>query len=1130
MKVKILSTVALTVLLIVSSTVSVFAQYYSFGKNRVQYEDFQWRYIQSKHFDVYYYGEKNYELAEFSAKSIESAYKQLSEDFNHEISNRISLIVYDSHNDFSQTNVVNLPTSAEGIGGVTDKMKNRMTVPFTGDYADFRRTLHHELVHAVFNDMFFGGTINSIIRNNIQLQFPLWFEEGLAEYTALGWDTNTDMYIRDAVINNYLPPIQYLSGYYAYRGGQALWNFIVEEYGRQKIAEILQRIKTTRSIEAGIQQSLGLNLQELNKVWQDALQERYYPEVAERERADMIATLLTKRGQFGTYNTSPAISPQGDKVAFITNQRGYFDVVAISAINGKKLKTLIRGEDNPDFEELNILNPNIAWSPDGGKIAISTKSKGRDDIALIDYNTLKVDKLRFPNLDAIGSIAWSPDGTKLAFDGNIGPYQDIFVYNLESKKLINITGDFYSDMQPAWSDNSEYVYFTSDRGDRVDFHTYTLNFDLLGDESIYQTDIYRAGLGNQKGTRLTNTPAWSEKNPQSTRDGRLIFISDKNGIQNIYEFNLDTRTSAPLTNLQTGASQISISGDGSRLALNSINEGYLDIFLLRSPFNRKRAEDLSQNYWAQRRASESITQRVPATKYAREMFADGLKLSEPVISEGVKAGKDAPEQGEEMDDQKTEEAGQEESKEIDFRNYVFSTEVMEDSTLVLEDIESFSPENNITEDGRFQPKKYRLKFSTDIAYNPTFVASTYGSAAQTQFLISDLLGDHQIALGTNFVTDLRNSDYSIQYGYFKNRTNWFVSYFHTSRRYQTIFGELIRFRTFGGGLNVQYPLDKFKRLDFGFSAMGITRDYNSVRDSFSGFSGGGNQPDNQKSVFFYPEAIFTDDRTLPGFLTPQSGNRYSIGLSGSPGVGENAPLFASVLGDYRHYFPLGQNSGQRYSFALRASGAASVGRDKQTYFMGGRLGWINQQFSDNGLGFDRLTDSFFTVPALPVRGYAYNSIYGSNFSLINAEFRFPLFAAVVPGALPILPFYNITGAAFFDVGTAWGQPISYNFSSNGTQYEIVDADGNTINNSSSLNFKVAEQRSANLARPINTNSTPLQLASPINYLDGDILIGAGFGLRTIVFGLPFRYDIGWPYGRNGFGDSGIHYFSIGIDF
>jgi Tol biopolymer transport system component len=1102
----IVSTITLFLLSAILAPAS--AQYFSFGKNRVVYEDFEWRYIQSQHFDIYYYGAKNYELAEFSAKSIESAYKQLSEDFNHQISNRIPLIIYDSHNDFSQTNVVNLPVNAEGIGGVTDKMKNRMTVPFTGDYADFRRTLQHELVHAVFNDMFYGGTINSIIRNNIQLVFPLWFEEGLAEYMALGWDTNTDMYVRDAVINNYLQPLQYLSNYFAYRGGQSFWNFVEEEYGRQKIAEILQRIKTTRSVEAGLQQSIGLNLEELSDAWENALEERYYPEVAERERTKEIARLLTERGKFGSYNTSPAISPQGDKIAFITNKRGYFDVVAISAVNGDRLKTLIRGEDNPDFEELNILNPNITWSPDGKKLALSTKSRGRDDIAIVSYSSGEVERIDLPGIDAIASVAWSPDSKKIAFDGNIGPYQDIFVYNLETKNLDNITGDFFTDMQPEWGENSESIYFTSSRGDNLDLHTYTLDYDLLSEDILYETDIYRVFINDGQVERITNTPGWSEKNAQVTADGRLIFISDENGIQNIYQFDSDTDTSIPLTNLQSGAVQISLSGDGSRLAFNSINEGYLDIFVMRNPFQRQKDEALSKNYWAQRRATESLEERVPAIRYAQQMYSNGLAAVEEPEEEMVEETTDS-EDGQVNDD--TSENG-----DIDFRNYVFSTEVIEDTTLVLEDVENFNPVDNTTGDNRFQPKEYRLRFSTDIAYNPTFTASTYGSAAQTQFIISDLLGDHQIAFGTNFVTDLRNSDYSLQYGYLKNRTNWFVSYFHRSVRYQTFFGEIIRFRTFGGSVNAQYPINKFKRFDFSLSGMGVTRDYNAVNDLYLGASNVGELDGNEKSVFLYPEVKFTSDHTLPGFITPQGGRRYSIGLSGSPGIGIDAPAFASVLGDFRQYINLGARN---YSIALRASGAASLGPDEQTYFMGGQLGWINQKFNENGLSFDRLTDSFFTIPALPVRGYAYNTTYGSNFSLINAEFRFPLFAAIVPGAIPILPFYNVTGIAFVDFGAAWGQTIDYGF---------LDENRNPIINDAKLDFKLAEERlSSFIADPQNPNNLA-QFEAP--YYEGDLLLGAGFGLRTIVFGLPFRYDVGWPYGTDGFGEDPIHYFSLGIDF
>lgn len=1095
MKVRIL--LAVIIGMIVSTT--GYAQYFSYGKNRVQYEDFEWRYLQSKHFDIYYYGSKNYKLAEFASMSVESAYKQLKDDFDYELSDRISVIIYDSHNDFSQTNVVNLPISAEGIGGVTDKLKNRMTIPFGGNYGDFRRTIHHELVHAVFNDMFYGGSLNSIIQNNIQLVFPLWFEEGLAEYTALGWDTNTDMFIRDAVINNYLAPIRYLNGYYAYRGGQSLWNYIVEEYGREKIAEILQSIRTSRSVEYGLTTSLGMNIDELSKAWTEALKKRYYPEVAERQRADALATLLTKRGDYGTYNTSAAISPQGDKIAFITNSRGYFDVVVISTINGRKLKTIIRGEDNPDFEELNILNPNLTWSPDGSKIALSTKTKGRDDIAIIDYNTKEIKKLKFPNIDAIGSVSWSPDGSKLAFDGNIGPFQDIFVYQFNDKTLINLTKDIYSDTEPAWSSDSKSVFFVSDRGESVTLGETVKTNTLFKRNSIYQTDIYEVTIGNSYASQITNTPSWNETQPITTQTGKVLFISDENGIQNLKELNVRTRTTIPITNLQTGISQVSISADGSKLAFNAINSGYLDIFLLKTPLNREIGKPISNNYWANRRASESQGQRVPATKYAQDLFQEGV-VSITEVEEKEKIQADS------LSGKK------EDGKNIDFRNYVFADDVIQDSTIYLKDVEAFTVKDNLTEDGRYVPQEYRLKFDVDIAYSPSFVASTYGSYALTQFIISDLLGDHQIALGTNFVFDLRESDYNIQYGNFKNRTNYFVSYFHTSRKYQSFFGELIRYRTYGLGGTIQYPFDKFKRLDLNLTFLNVDLDFNSVTNRPSR-SPNGTADRSDNSRFFYPELIFTDDKTKPGYITPSGGYRYSIGISGSPVIGKTAPEFASVLADLRKYFDLGS----RYAIALRYSGGASIGKDAQNYFLGGKLGWINQQYSNNGFSFDRITDNFFTVPALPLRGFEFNSVNGNNFSLINAEFRFPLFAAVIPGAIPILPLYNVTGVAFLDAGTAWGQRMDYNLLTE------KDVNSELAVNGKELDFTVAKEIVGYL--PNGDGSF-----SEFTYLDGDILIGGGFGLRSILFGLPFGYDIGWQYDRTGFKSGAVHYFSIGIDF
>ncbi|NGP86767.1 peptidase MA family metallohydrolase [Fodinibius halophilus] len=1100
------------------------AQYLSFGKNRVQYKDFDWKYIQSEHFDIYYYESKNYDLANFTAYSLEAALKQYRDDFDHEIADRIQVIIYDSHNDFSQTNVVPLPVDAEGIGGVTDPYKNRITMPFGGDWTKFRSTLHHELEHAVINDMFYGGSVQSRLSGNA-LQIPLWFNEGMAEYTSLGWDTNTDMFIRDAVINNYLPPIPRLGGFFAYRGGQSVWNFIAEEYGRQKITEIMQNLKSSRNIELTFERTMGLDMEELSERWKDYYRKRYLPEVANREKISSFAENLTERDKRGVYDTSPAISPQGDKIAMITNERGYFDVVVISAITGKKIKTLIKGEDNINFEELNILNPNLTWSPDGTKIALSTKSKGEDNLAIVDYNTGKVKMIRFPKVDAIGSVAWSPDGDKIAFDGNIGPYQDIYVYNLQSKEFNNVTNDVISDYNPAWGGDSETIYFTSTRGDEVTLNSVKNSSRLLLDDDLYSTDIYAVTMGDAKAKRLTKTPKWNEQQPATTHDGRLFYVSDENGISNIYQIDLSDRTSNPITDLQTGVRQMSISADGSRLAVNSINEGDLDIFMVQSPLSRKKNAPLEPNHWAKRRAQETEAERVPATGYVRAMLTSN-SLSETSLTDKV-ADKVDPMPKEAVVDTlaKTAEAKQDttqqtgqESENIDFRNYVFESSVEEDSVFKEKylDAAKFDLEGNKTEDGRYQPQKYRLKFSTDLIFAGGNFSTSYGTYGITQIQFSDLLGNHQISFGSNLNLDLRNSTYFLQYGYLKERTDWLFSFFHNSNNFQDFSGRLYRFRSYGGAINMRYPFDKFRRIDVSLSMLGLAQDYTVAFQDIS---------ENLTSTFLHPQVTYTTDRTLRGFITPRAGSRYSLSITGSPPLTGSTPEFISVLGDYRKYF----NLGSRYSFAVRGSGAASFGKESQNFFMGGMLGWINQKYSNQSLPIEELSDQFFTQPALPLRGHPYNATYGDKYTLLNAEFRFPLFAALLPGPVPILPLYNLTGIAFVDAGMAWGKDIPLEvFNSQGQNEKIA-----TLNDKD-LNFAIGEQ----VTYYVNRGTSDIKKEPPANpddyfevpAVEGDILMGAGFGLRTILFGFPLRYDVGWPYYRNGFGDDPIHYVTIGIDF
>jgi len=145
---------------------NTFAQ---FGKNKVQYKVFDWKYIQTKHFDIYF-TQGGKDIAEFTAIAAESSLVSLSNNLDYHISNRVPIIVFNSHNEFQQNNVIDeyLP---EGVGGVTELFKNRIVIPFEGKYESFRHVIHHELLHAFMNDMFYGGNLQNIVSKKYQLSY-----------------------------------------------------------------------------------------------------------------------------------------------------------------------------------------------------------------------------------------------------------------------------------------------------------------------------------------------------------------------------------------------------------------------------------------------------------------------------------------------------------------------------------------------------------------------------------------------------------------------------------------------------------------------------------------------------------------------------------------------------------------------------------------------------------------------------------------------------------------------------------------------------------------------------------------------------------------------------------------------
>jgi Tol biopolymer transport system component len=1064
------------------------AQEEEFGKNKVQYTRFRWSYIQTDHFDIYFSDGGDY-LAEFTATAAESAYASLSKSFRYQLVNRVPIIVYNSHNDFQQTNVVS-EYLEEGIGGVTELFKNRVILPFEGGYAKFRHVIHHELSHAVLNDMFYGGSIQSIISNNITLQLPLWFNEGLAEYEALKWDTDSDMFLRDATVHEYLPPINQLYGYFAYRGGQSLWWYIAGKYGDQKVGEILNRIKSTRSVEAGFKGSLGLTMEELNERWQKEMKVIYWPDIAKREEPMDYSRRLTDTRKDGSfYNTSPAISPQGDKVAFISNRNEYFDVFIMNASDGTIIQKLVDGQTTNNFEELHLLTPGMSWSPDGKRIAISSKAGEQDAIFLIDVATGEQEQLSF-NLSGIFSIDWSPKGDEIAFVGNKTSQSDIFVYNLKTKKLVNLTDDIYSDERPAWSPDGKKLFFSSDRGEVVSHDSTDIRFH---DYSSY--DIYSIDVATRNIERLTDWSRSNQGSPVVSPDGKkILFVSDRNGINNIYELNLVTNKWRPITNSLSGDYQLTLSHDGSKLVFSSLINGGFNLFLMRSPFDRdiKTAELEPTEYFKVLYPGAKEQEKAVAGKFApagrdsavasstaardtahpsAALAAAGTDSARLAAGHKPAGGADTAQVASAAKPASGDSTLYGKDVQIDFSNYVFkdaySDAVPRDST--IQKMPRIT--ENVDKEGHYKINKYKLNFTPDIVYGNAGYDTFYGVTGSTVMAFSDLMGDHQIIFSTNLLLDLKNSDFALQYYYLPNRVDFGIGGFHSARFIALLDqygGSIYRFQTYGASLSAMYPFDRFDRLDMALNWFTISKENMEVTDAPS-----------ENLTVVVPQISYIHDTSLWGYTAPMLGSRYKFTLFGTPRFGLSGISFLNVTGDYRTYLRLGRG----YSLAFRLAGGGSFGANPQKFIVGGTSNWINRTFTNDFIPLTNASDFIFLQAGVPLRGYDYNAQIGSKYGLFNFELRYPLFAFLQAGPLPI-GLQSIAGVMFFDMGSAWDR---------GSQYVAFTHDENG------------------------------------NLVSRDLLMGMGTGARIFFLAFLVRFDIAWAWDVHNFSPP-KYYFSLGTDF
>jgi len=452
------------ILLLLTTTVN--SQLYFFGRNKVHYEDFDWHVLKTEHFDIYYYDNFE-EMAEIGAKFAEEAYDELKVKFNHVMLKKIPLIFYNTHNHFQQTNT--LPGFIpEGVGGFFEFLKGRVVIPYLTSIDQFRHVIRHELVH-----VFMTSKVINIVKDHrlVATTFPpLWFVEGIAEYWSYHWDTQAEMVIRDAVLNNtfvQLKNIRRIFGsFLMYKEGQNFLEFVAKTYGEDKILSFIENIWRFKKFEDVIEFTIGKKFEKIDDEWLYYLKQKYFPLYKDKTPHFIDSKKITNSG----FNFSPNYYKNEDnhEVYFIANRSGYSSVYKMNynpdSTDYLKPEVIIEGENEAVFEAFHLTKPSMTISRNG-VLAFVTKSGATDALHIFDTKTEKIIKtFQFNEILTMESPSFSKEGNLIVFHGTDRKgYIDIFTLEISTGTLKRLTYDYYSDRDPIFNEDGSKIVFSSDR-------------------------------------------------------------------------------------------------------------------------------------------------------------------------------------------------------------------------------------------------------------------------------------------------------------------------------------------------------------------------------------------------------------------------------------------------------------------------------------------------------------------------------------------------------------------------------------------------------------------------------------------------------------------------------------------
>ncbi len=976
------------IMLLCKTTCAQQASYETFGQNRVQFRTFDWQYYDTANFRVFYYDYGKFN-AQYILQQSELDLPLLLKEMNMPKPPKLNIIIYNSFDEYKQTNIGKLNEAIiKSEGGLLELQSHNIAVYFDGTHKGLRHQVRKGIANVLKDNMLYGTTLKEIAKNAVSMNLPNWFTNGYVAYISNDWTSDETNTIKSIIETK--PKLSIIE-YAAYNNdvllGKSYFNYLKNEYGEQKINELLQLASKAVAIEKAIPQII-------KKPYKEAMQEwkQHYCPSLEKDSSNFDA-----RNFIGAFKIKEnakvknfSANPDGSAIAFSEEKDGMYNI-KLYEVRSEKIITIIEGGFRSSLDMKDPNYPIICWSRDGKKLAMVYEKDYKQRLKVYDARNAKISNriLNTDRMDRIHSMCFMEDDEKLVVSAIKKGQSNLYQLTIKNARLYNLTKDVWDDINPQYISGRglEGILFFSNR-----------------------TQPYKdVPIPNNE---LPNKP------------------------YNLYYYNLAEGQTGLITLVKGNTVPLSqpIQYGSEKMALLVDEYGYKQRFIIHLTQDKKGNSFV--NYTANVPTDKNILYHAynPKKTAIMELLQRNGKIE---LYETKIAMLDTIDKNEKVDTllefRKTEVV-----KAIDKNlpeSYYLSEFVNN-----IDSLEIVNSNPNLLNTGKrkFRSKPYIGNFYLDYLQtsvdnsllfnryqkidqgNGNFQNPPWGALLQTSLV--DVMEDHKITAAVKIPDNFVTLNYLLKYGNYKKRLDWEISFFHnadtffidnslkdTNYVYYSPYSDELAFQSQNVlQANLIYPFSTTTSIQFTSSLRQDKLKYKSRSEYSLRFP-----IKNEYWWFNRWEYIF--DNTRNPITNIYKGTRYKFYTDVLLQLSKGGNTTFNHGVDFRHYIPLYKN----IILANRFSGAVSYGSRPFLHTMGGIDNEIIPAYNTSLPPQDTNVIFGYRALATNLRGYKQNAGNGSNFFVINEELRIPITNTLTKRTIKNAFLRELQLVTFFDMGATW---------------------------------------------------------------------------------------------------------------